>query len=87
MKTEKTERLEASNTRKREMQELEQQRRCNEKPSDLEQVCVMCVCVCILNEYKYMYIYVYIQLYCRRFCAYMYVCMYMLYMYMCTMYS
>lgn len=38
LKKEKAERLEASNTRKREMQDLEQRRRQNEKPSDLEQV-------------------------------------------------
>ena len=38
MKTKKNSRLEASNTRKSEMQELEIQRKKNEKPSDLEQV-------------------------------------------------
>lgn len=38
VKAEKTERLEASNTRKKEMQELEMRRRLSEKPSDLEQV-------------------------------------------------
>ena len=37
-KSEKNARLEASNTRKREMQELEIERKKNEKPSDLEQV-------------------------------------------------
>ena len=58
MKAEKTERLEASNARKKEMQELEMKRRLSEKPSDLEQVgvcvcismsavCVWCVCVCV----------------------------------------
>ena len=40
VKREKAERLEASNTRKKEMQDLEMTRRQNEKPSDLEQVCV-----------------------------------------------
>lgn len=38
VKAEKTVRLEASNTRKREMQELEVRRKKSEKPSDLEQV-------------------------------------------------
>ena len=37
-KVEREKRLEASTTRKREMQELEMRRRQNEKPSDLEQV-------------------------------------------------
>ena len=37
-KLEKTARLDAANARKREMQELEAQRKKNEKPSDLEQV-------------------------------------------------
>ena len=37
LKTEKLQRLEASTVRKKEMQELENQRRKNEKPSDLEQ--------------------------------------------------
>ena len=38
MKVEKNNKLEASNTRKQEMQKLEIQRKRNEKPSDLEQV-------------------------------------------------
>ena len=38
VKAEKHARMEASNTRKSEMQELEIQRKKNEKPSDLEQV-------------------------------------------------
>ena len=38
MKAEKNNKLEASNTRKQEMQKLEIQRKRNEKPSDLEQV-------------------------------------------------
>lgn len=38
LKKEKAERLEASNVRKKEMQDLELKRRLNEKPSDLEQV-------------------------------------------------
>ena len=38
MKAEKEKKMEASNTRKREMQKLEIQRKRNEKPSDLEQV-------------------------------------------------
>ena len=38
MKVEKEKKMEASNTRKREMQKLEIQRKRNEKPSDLEQV-------------------------------------------------
>ena len=38
MKAEKEKKMEASSTRKREMQKLEIQRKRNEKPSDLEQV-------------------------------------------------
>ena len=38
MKMEKDKKMEASNTRKQEMQKLEIQRKRNEKPSDLEQV-------------------------------------------------
>lgn len=38
VKAKKNFRLEASNTRKSEMQQLEIQRKKNEKPSDLEQV-------------------------------------------------
>ena len=38
MKAEKEKKMEGSNTRKREMQKLEIQRKRNEKPSDLEQV-------------------------------------------------
>jgi len=38
LKAEKNAKLEASNTRKHEMQELEVQRKRSEKPSDLEQV-------------------------------------------------
>ena len=44
MKAEKNARMEASNARKSEMQELEIQRKKYEKPSDLEQVSP-CACV------------------------------------------
>ncbi len=41
-KTHSNDRMEASNARKREMQELEFRRRRTEKPSDLEQVSLVC---------------------------------------------
>ena len=44
MKAEKEERLGASNTRKKDMNELEMRRKQNEKPSDLEQVCIISPC-------------------------------------------
>lgn len=47
MKAEREERLEASSTRKRQMQELEMRRKQNEKPSDLEQVCDIVMNSCL----------------------------------------
>lgn len=49
MKMEKDKKMEASNTRKQEMQKLEIQRKRNEKPSDLEQVHVGSSIVSLLN--------------------------------------